>query len=287
MSPSGIQLNKTSVVVILVLCGGLALLYRFYWHTPSVEKKMAANTQPGNTQPGNTQPGTWFTQMMPVPEKIKEAAKKITVEKKVVDLTFEGQEMKIRTREPVLQVESRGDVLLLHGQKFTSETWVTKCPTLPFLGAAGYRAVAVDLPGYGESTKGEVGAEKRGSFIAALVKALKLTTPVIVSPSMSGSFSLPFLFDKPDTVLTRARGYVPVAPVETEKYASKFSEAKIPTAIVTGGKDASIGPKARKNLAALTNAKDFLLKDASHPAYLDDPETWHAILFTFLKTVFK
>ncbi|XP_060080327.1 putative protein-lysine deacylase ABHD14B [Ylistrum balloti] len=195
--------------------------------------------------------------------------------------------MKICTREPVLKEKSRGEVLLLHGQKFTSETWEAKCPTLQFLGAAGYRAVAVDLPNFGDSTKVDVADEKRGSFIAELIKALKLTSPVIISPSMSGSFSLPFLFDQPDTMPPRARGFVPVAPVQTGAYSSKFSVSKIKTAIVTGDKDTVIGPAARKNLAALPNAKDFLMENAGHPAYLSDPDMWHTILFTFLHAVFK
>ncbi|XP_033762704.1 protein ABHD14B-like [Pecten maximus] len=275
MSPSGIQLNKAAVVAILVVCGGLALFYRFYWHTtsPSLDKKM--------------EPKGWFTTMKAVPDQIKEAAKKAVVEKKIIDLTFDGQEMKICTREPLLKEKSRGDVLLLHGQMFTSETWEKSCPSLQFLGAAGYRAVAVDLPNYGESSKIELTDEKRGPFIGALITALKLTKPVIISPSMSGSFSLPFLFDEPDTTPLRARGFVPVAPVQTDKYTSQLSISKIPTAIVTGDKDKTIGPSARRRLAALANSYDFLLKDAKHPAYLDDPDKWHAILFTFLNTVFN
>ena len=46
------------------------------------------------------------------------------------------------------------DILLLHGAKFTSNTWHTLVSkqhpdmnTISMLAAAGYRAVAIDLPG--------------------------------------------------------------------------------------------------------------------------------------------
>ncbi|XP_069122019.1 putative protein-lysine deacylase ABHD14B [Argopecten irradians] len=278
MSPSGIQLNKTAVVVILLLCGGLALVYRFYWNKAPLQPVQKAM---------ESQHKGWFTSMMTVPDEVKEAAKSTEVVKRMVNVTFDGKEMTICTREPRLQDTPHGDVLLLHGQAFTSATWENLCPTLQFLGAAGYRAVAIDLPNYGESTKIDVEGGKRGAFIGALIKQLKLTTPVIVSPSMSGTFSLPFLFDEPDTTPLRAKGYVPVAPVNTGSYKTQLGISKIPTAIVTGDQDTTIGPSARANLADLSNSHDFLLKDAKHPAYLDDKETWHAILYTFLKTVYQ
>ena len=42
------------------------------------------------------------------------------------------------------------EILLLHGQAFTSENWV-QLGTLNYLAAMGHRAVAIDIPG--ESTQ--------------------------------------------------------------------------------------------------------------------------------------
>lgn len=42
--------------------------------------------------------------------------------------------------------KSKGDILLLHGSSFTSQTWEDN-KTLQYLAAMGYTAIAVDLPG--------------------------------------------------------------------------------------------------------------------------------------------
>ncbi len=77
------------------------------------------------------------------------------------------------------------------------------------------------ISGYGNS-KDVAKLSSKSAFIAAVVKTLNLNRPVIVSPSMSGGFSLPYLFDDPATALDKSRGFIPVAPVETGKYLEAY-----------------------------------------------------------------
>ena len=76
-------------------------------------------------------------------------------------------------------------VVLRHGASFDAATW-RKIGTLRALAQAGYRAYAVDLPGFGQSEPGPGGAR---TWLLALLDALGLQAPVIVSPSMSGRFA--------------------------------------------------------------------------------------------------
>ncbi len=111
-------------------------------------------------------------------------------------------------------------VLLLHGKSYTSQNW-EDIGTLSILAGLGHRAVALDLPGYGKSEKDATKKMNASLFLMEVIEKLDLRNSlVIVSPSMSGTYSLPFLVDHPE----RVKGYVPVAPVETEKYISKFSK---------------------------------------------------------------
>ena len=49
-------------------------------------------------------------------------------------------------REAKSVTQPKLEVLLLHGQAFTSENWL-QLGTLSYLAAMGHRAVAIDIPG--------------------------------------------------------------------------------------------------------------------------------------------
>jgi pimeloyl-ACP methyl ester carboxylesterase len=166
-------------------------------------------------------------------------------------------------------------VLLLHGARFDSETW-RKLETLDLLSEAGFRAIALDLPGYGRS---EVSPLDPEVFLAEAMAALGLESAVIVSPSMSGQFSFPLLIRSPE----RAAGFVPIAPAGSDKYLRLLKRVKVPTLIVWGEKDEIIPMQKSDALAAvLEDAKRVILKGAGHPCYVDSPEEFHRELLAFL-----
>ncbi|RXG73677.1 Protein ABHD14B [Armadillidium vulgare] len=115
-----------------------------------------------------------------------------------------------REAHPPPGVESsHQSVLLLHGANFKSLTWV-ELKTINQLAAMGHRVVAVDLPGYGE-TKSTVG--DKGNYLKEFIDRMKLQNFIIVSPSMSGGFSIPYIIKNSKDL----DGYVPVAPVHTNE----------------------------------------------------------------------
>lgn len=169
-------------------------------------------------------------------------------------------------------------VLLLHGAAFHSGTW-EELGTLDALAAAGFRAVAVDLPGYGRSKAVRARPE---TFLSALLAALGLERPVLVSPSMSGGFSFPLVLEQPQ----RLAGFVPVAPVRTPEYAARIRESPLPVLIVWGERDRTFPPSQARTLAAsFRDAEVLILPGARHPAYLDQPERFHSALVAFARKV--
>ena len=54
--------------------------------------------------------------------------------------------MEVFYREAKPVANPKLEILLLHGQAFTSENWV-QLGTLNYLAAMGHRAIAIDIPG--------------------------------------------------------------------------------------------------------------------------------------------
>ncbi|XP_069500117.1 putative protein-lysine deacylase ABHD14B isoform X2 [Ambystoma mexicanum] len=199
-------------------------------------------------------------------------------------IEVDGQALFYRQAEPDVGKPALS-VLLLHGIRFSSETWQT-LKTLSILAEAGYRAVAIDLPGLGNSKEATapapIGQPAPGSFLKVVLEALKLDSAVLISPSLSGMYSLPFLMQHGEMV----KAYVPVAPICTDKFtAEQYAAVQTPTLIVYGDQDAQLGELSLNNLKNLANHRVMMMKGAGHPCYLDKPEEWHQGLLDFLKTL--
>jgi abhydrolase domain-containing protein 14 len=167
-------------------------------------------------------------------------------------------------------------VLLLHGAAFSSATW-EGLDTLNALAREGFRAVAVDLPGYGESPAcGLAGAE----LIAALLDALGAEQAAIVAPSLAGRHALPFAIAQP----RRVRRLALVAPAGVTPLLEELRGLPLRTRIWWSEGDAVIPVAHGEALAAaLPEAELLRWAGATHPLYLDDPVRFHAELLAFLR----
>ena len=128
----------------------------------------------------------------------------------------------------VLEAGAPGDVtfVLLHGARFSAETW-RELGTLERLAGRGFRVVAVDLPGYGESPAAELADEE---LLPALLEVLEIDRPVVVAPSMSGRTALPVVADRPELL----SGFVAVAPVGIPDHVARLEGSTLPTLAVWG-----------------------------------------------------
>ncbi|NWV04938.1 ABHEA protein, partial [Ptilonorhynchus violaceus] len=138
------------------------------------------------------------------------------------------------------------------------------------------------IPGYGDSPPAEmvVTAQGRMTFLDHILQELGMQRPVLVSPSMSGRFALPFLLAQGD----RLAGFVPIAPVGTKDYtAEQYQRVQTPTLILYGDRDTSLAPQALQNLQYLPEHRVAMLPGAGHACYLDKPEDFHRALLGFLR----
>ena len=167
-------------------------------------------------------------------------------------------------------------VLFLHGASFSAQTW-QEIGTLKFIAEQEYRAVAVDLPGYGKSARR---SSSNSKFILEIMAVLDLNKPVLVSPSMSGNYSLPFIAEKSD----RLSGFVPIAPVGISFFTQQVEAIALPTLIFWGSND-NIVPieQADELLKVLPNAEKIVLEKAGHACYMRATKEFHEHLIKFVK----
>ncbi len=169
-------------------------------------------------------------------------------------------------------------VLLLHGKKFNAQTW-KELGTLDLLAKSGFKAIALDMPGFGESPPCDI---EPNSVLTHFVSQKKLKKSIVVGPSMGGRTSLEFCLEHPDLV----GGLVLIGAVGVEENKERLSEIKVPTLIVWGEKDAISPITNGHTLNEKIEGSSFVqINDAPHPCYIDKPEIWHWELTHFLETV--
>ncbi len=167
-------------------------------------------------------------------------------------------------------------VLLLHGGRFQAKTW-QGTGTLRVLADKGFRVVAVDLPGFGESKRSDIGPDK---WLALLIATLKLDKPVLVSPSMSGRYAWPLVTGQPNLI----RGFVAVAPVGIKRVEDKLSLVTVPVLAIWGAND-HVVPLAHADLLVkkIPGTRKVIVPNAGHALYMDDAKTFHKELIRFLE----
>ncbi|MGF1493440.1 MAG: alpha/beta fold hydrolase [Microcoleaceae cyanobacterium] len=198
-----------------------------------------------------------------------------------MELNITSQVIKIQTASiHYLHSGSPSDnaVLLLHGASFSAQTW-KEIGTLKRLASKGYYAIAVDLPGYGKSDQI---SNYQSEFLPKLVEKLGLKTVVLVSPSMSGTYSLEFVVSYPETV----KGFVAVAPVGILKTSRQLEGVAVPTLAIWGSDDKIVPvDQADILIKLMPQAQKVILPKAGHACYMKATNKFHETVIQFIEQV--
>ncbi len=171
------------------------------------------------------------------------------------------------------------EIVLLHGKSFSAETW-RKTGTLAALADAGYRALAVDLPGYGSSAPSD---QHEDQILGPILDAMGISSAVVVAASFSGWYAFPYLLEHPEKI----RGFVSVASRGIRKYREHLPRLHFPVLAVWGEKDDLI-PIENADLlaAAVPNGRKVIIPEGTHASYLSDPERFNREILGFADACF-
>ncbi|HHW03576.1 MAG TPA: alpha/beta fold hydrolase [Thermoanaerobacterales bacterium] len=172
--------------------------------------------------------------------------------------------------------ENGGDaVLLLHGKRFTTRDWV-ESGLMETLERQGVQAIALEMPGYGESEELDLDPE---DFLAEFMKRMNLSAVHIVGPSFSGEISIRFALKFPDML----KSMIIIDSINVDKYEDKLKDIKVKTLIVWGKKD-NIAPYEFAEILKdhLPESTLFTFEDLGHTCYFDDMPTFSDVLIKFI-----
>lgn len=168
-------------------------------------------------------------------------------------------------------------ILLLHGASFSAQTW-SELGTLTWLAQQGYHTIALDLPGFGQSAGF---SHQRNNFLSEIIVLLHLTQPIIISPSMSGQYSLPLVVNHPEQV----GGLVAVAPVGIPTFEAQLANISVPILAIWGSNDHIVPvTQAERLCQIMPNARQVILPNAGHACYLRAKDDFHHHLLEFIRS---
>ncbi len=169
-------------------------------------------------------------------------------------------------------------ILFLHGASFNARTW-QEIGLIEKVSQAGYRVICVDLPGYGNSQNLSGFQE---TFLISFIKALELNHPVVISPSMSGNYSLPLVVNNQE----KLSGFVAIAPMGIARFKEQLTGVKLPTLAIWGSNDRIVPVSQAEDLVkGMSNARKVILENAGHACYMRATEAFENHILDFINSV--
>ena len=199
-----------------------------------------------------------------------------------------SSELRLQTAEGVLYGRQAGPddgplVLGIHGWS-QRNGWHTWAPLLVPLGEAGFRAVSIDMPGWGQSepwTDGRMSQLGGVNVVLAILRLLKRDRVALMGKSWGGGVALEAALSNPAAV----SGLILSAPAFGDQ--RRLAEVRQPVLLVWAKDDPVIAyERARPMLEALPNASLISYPTGGHSAGPKNADDFASKAVSFLNQIY-
>lgn len=167
------------------------------------------------------------------------------------------------------------EILFLHGKAFQAKTW-KDLGTLELLAKKGCSAVALDLPGWGQSPEADFNAEQ---VVKSVIDGSEMKRPILVGPSMGGRIALEFALGNPQLV----GGLILIGAVGIVENRSRLDKLPQKTLLVWGENDHISDPANGKLLhSKVVGSQLVIIPDTKHACYTEKPADFHNHILQFI-----
>lgn len=180
---------------------------------------------------------------------------------------------------------SSGNILLLHGMRFTSATW-EQHDLIEEIHKMGFNVYAVDYPGFGKSEKSPkysvegMHNEACASFLRDFSTETAMKMHCIIGPSIGGYITLAAISVFPE-ITEKA---IVIAPAGLDRLRGMLKNVSAEVLLIWGDSDEIIPPAKGNEFKSLIKKSTLaVVKGAGHPVYLDKPVEFLKYTGEFLK----
>lgn len=170
-------------------------------------------------------------------------------------------------------------VVLLHGASFNAEVW-EKTGTTEAIASSGWRAISVDMPGFGKSERGSF--ESVTPFLYRFTEEVGAKAAVILGASLGGKEALAYAVTYPERVI----GLVLVGAVGVWLYEDRLDRiSDKPALLIWGSEDTISPPENYRTLQKHLKRSELHMLGRIHPCYLEEPEKFNELVTGFLRSL--
>ncbi|MEP4091865.1 alpha/beta hydrolase [Reichenbachiella sp.] len=182
------------------------------------------------------------------------------VSERIADYKYEVGYLDLENNKVAYVDEGEGDqtLLFVHGLATYLPSWYKNIEALK----SNYRCIAIDLPGYGRSTKinSPSGMSAYADVLLQVIKKLKLENPVLVGHSMGGQVAISAVLRKPELfkklILLAPAGFETFTPDQATWLKSVFTLESIMLAT-----EAQIRANWALNFYQMPDDVEFMIQD--------------------------